>query len=309
MSTNAAAQQSQRIVIRRKKSAHGSHHGGAWKIAYADFVTAMMAFFLVMWLISLMPEEKIKGIAEYFRRPLLVALITGSQANSRIIPGGGPDMLQEDGEVRRSQGQRIARQTPSAAERAERLRFENMKRRLEKMIETSPVLKQFRPQLLLDITTEGLRIQIVDTKNRPMFALGRAEVQPHMRAILRELGPVINEMPNRISIAGHTDANQYVMGEQAYSNWELSADRANASRRELVAGGLYAGKVMRTMGLADSMSVVKDDPYAAVNRRISLVVLNKHTEQRIEAENATAAQTEATDRADAETPGSLVNRG
>jgi len=282
---------SHRIVIRRKKKGgHGGHHGGAWKIAYADFVTAMMAFFLVMWLISLMPEETLKGIAEYFRRPL-VAPLSDTNTSAGLIPGGGIDPERVQGNIRRSY-ETPSRSTTSAAERAERQRFENMKRRLEKMIETSPVLKQFRPQLLLDITTEGLRIQIVDTKNRPMFALGRAEVQPHMRAILRELGPVINEMPNRISIAGHTDANQYVMGEQAYSNWELSADRANASRRELVAGGLYAGKVMRTMGLADSMSVVKDDPYAAVNRRISLVVLNKHTEQRIESENAAAAQTD-----------------
>jgi len=292
MSTNTSAGQSQRIVIRRKKNTHAGHHGGAWKIAYADFVTAMMAFFLVMWLISLMPEEKIKGIAEHFRRPLLVALVSGSHATSRVIPGGGQDIMQEDGEVRRSQGQRIAKQTPSAAERAERLRFERMKRRLENLIQTSPVLKHFRPQLLLDITTEGLRIQIVDTQNRPMFALGRAEVQPHMHAILRELAPVINEMPNRISIAGHTDATDYLMGEKSYSNWELSGDRANASRRELVAGGLQAGKVMRTMGMASSMSVVKDDPYAAVNRRISLVVLNASTEARIERENAAAAQTD-----------------
>jgi len=294
MSMNTAAKQSQRIVIRRKKSTHDGHHGGAWKIAYADFVTAMMAFFLVMWLISLMPEEKLKGIAEHFRRPLLVVLVSGSHATSRIIPGGGPDVMHEDGEVRRSQGQRIARQTPSAAEREERLRFERMKRRLDQLIETSPVLKHFRPQLRLDITTEGLRIQIIDTQNRPMFALGRSEVQPHMRAILRELAPLLNEMPNRLSIAGHTDASRYLMGEQSYSNWELSGERANASRRELVAGGLHEGKVMRTMGLASSMSVVKDDPYAAVNRRISLVVLNTRTEARIEQENAAAAQTDAT---------------
>jgi len=280
-----------RIVIRRKKRAHhGDHHGGAWKIAYADFVTAMMAFFLVMWLISLMPEESLKGIADYFRRPL-IAPLSAENTSAGVIPGGGIDPERVQGNVRRSYDA-PSRNTLGAAERQERRRFEAMKSRLDNLIKTSPVLKHFRPQLLLDITTEGLRIQIIDTNNRPMFATSRAEVQPHMRAILRELAPLLNEMPNRISIAGHTDASQYMMGEQAYSNWELSSDRANASRRELVAGGLQAGKVMRTMGLADSMSVVKDDPYAALNRRISLVVLNKQTEQRIERENAAAAQTD-----------------
>jgi len=289
---DASTASTQRIVIRRKKTTgHEGHHGGAWKIAYADFVTAMMAFFLVMWLISLMPEETLKGIAEYFRRPL-VTPFSSADESSGLIPGGGIDPERVQGNVRRSYDAPSRSPTTSAAERQERLRFETMKRRLDNLIETSPVLKHFRPQLLLDITTEGLRIQIVDTHNRPMFATGRAEVQPHMHAILRELAPLLNEMPNRISIAGHTDASQYVMGEQAYSNWELSADRANASRRELVAGGLHAGKVMRTMGLADSMSVVKDNPHASVNRRISLVVLNKHTESRIEMENAAAAQTD-----------------
>lgn len=181
------------------------------------------------------------------------------------------------------------------AERREQHRLENLKRRLENVIETSPVLKSFRPQLLIDLTTEGLRIQIIDNQNRPMFATGRAEVQPYMRDILRELGPVLNELPNRVSISGHTDASQYARGERAYSNWELSADRANASRQELVAGGMSESKVMRIQGLSSSMSLVKDDPYAAVNRRISLVVLNMNTQKRIENENAAAADVSAKD--------------
>lgn len=279
-----------RIVVRRKKArgGGGGHHGGSWKIAYADFITAMMAFFLVLWLVSIVPREQLKGIADYFKMPLKAAIIGGpnSSAETSAIPGGGSDPIRDQGEVRRSNGERV--QAAADAERRDMRRLEDLKRRLEQMIESSPVLRAFRPQLLLDITTEGLRIQIVDAQNRPMFATGRADVQPYMRDILRELGPVLNDMPNKISISGHTDAVQYARGERAYSNWELSADRANSSRQELVAGGMNEGKVLRIMGLSSSMSLIKDDPYAAVNRRISLIVLNFRTQRRIEAENAAA---------------------
>ncbi|MEN4922728.1 flagellar motor protein MotB [Achromobacter spanius] len=286
-----------RVVIRRKKVKGGGHHGGSWKIAYADFITAMMAFFLVMWLVSVVPREELKGIAEYFRMPLRVAITGGpsSSAETSAVPGGGSDPLRSDGDVRRGQGNRVESQPMGDAERREQHRLENLKKRLENVIETSPVLKSFRPQLLIDLTTEGLRIQIIDNQNRPMFATGRAEVQPYMRDILRELGPVLNELPNKVSISGHTDASQYARGERAYSNWELSADRANASRQELVAGGMNESKVMRIQGLSSSMSLVKDDPYAAVNRRISLVVLNQSTQKRIENENAAAADVSAKD--------------
>ena len=279
-----------RVVVRRKKSRGGAkHHGGSWKIAYADFITAMMAFFLVLWLISIVPREELKGIADYFRMPLRVAIEGGAQSASQqsIPPGGGQDPLRDDGDVRRAQGARI--QAQSDAERRDTRGLEALKQRLENLIETNPVLKNFRPQLLIDMTTEGLRIQIVDNQNRPMFATGRADVQPYMRDILRELGPALNDIPNLVSIAGHTDAVQYARGEKAYSNWVLSADRANASRQELVAGGMHEGKIARIQGLAASMSLIKDDPFAAVNRRISLVVLNQRTQRRIEAENAAAA--------------------
>ncbi|OZI74653.1 flagellar motor protein MotB [Bordetella genomosp. 12] len=287
-----------RVVIRRKRVASKGHHGGSWKIAYADFITAMMAFFLVMWLVSIVPREELKGIADYFRMPLRVALTGGpsTSAQTSAIPGGGTDPQKESGEVHRGQSHRVEAQPD--AERRDRHRLESLKRRLESVIDSSPVLKSFRPQLLLDLTTEGLRIQIVDSQNRPMFATGSAQVQPYMRDILRELGPVLNDLPNKLSIAGHTDATQYARGERAYSNWELSADRANASRQELVAGGMHEGKVMRVQGLSSSMSLVKDDPYAAVNRRISLVVLNEKTQRRIEAENAAAADVSSRDAQD-----------
>jgi len=281
-----------RVVIRRKRPHAGAQHGGSWKIAYADFITALMSFFLVMWLISIVPKEELRGIADYFRMPLSVAIAGGpkNSAERSAIPGGGPDTTSDQGEIRKSQGTRVQSQALNPeADRRDRHRLERLRRRLDSVIENSPVLQKFRPQLLIDITTEGLRVQIVDSQNRPMFATGSAEVKPYMRDILRELGPVLNELPNKVSISGHTDATQYARGERAYSNWELSADRANASRQELVAGGMNESKVIRVQGLSSNMSLVKDDPYAAVNRRISLVVLNEATQRRLESENAAAA--------------------
>lgn len=280
-----------RVVIRRKKGPASVHHGGSWKIAYADFITAMMAFFLVMWLISVVPREELKGIAEYFRMPLHVALTGGpnNSAQTSAIPGGGSDPVRSDGDIRRADGTRVEAQVQGEEQRRDQRRLDDLKKRLENVIDNSPILKNFRPQLLIDMTTEGLRIQIIDNQNRPMFATGKADVQPYMRDILRELGPVLNEIPNKISISGHTDASQYARGEKAYSNWELSADRANASRQELVAGGMSETKVSRVVGLSSSVSLVKDDPYAAVNRRISLVVLNRATQERLDRESAAAA--------------------
>ena len=283
-----------RVVVRRKKVRGGGHHGGSWKIAYADFVTAMMAFFLVMWLISIVPKEELKGIAEYFRMPLRVALTGGpnQSAETSAIPGGGKDPTKSDGDVRKSEGKRIEvppNPITTEADRRDQRRLERLRKQLVHAMESNPVLIKFRPQLLVDVTTEGLRIQIVDSKNRPMFALGSAADEPYLRDILRQLAPLVNEVPNKISIAGHTDATPYSGDQAGYSNWELSSDRANASRQELVAAGMDPNKIIRVQGLASSMSLVKDDPFAAVNRRISLVVLNAETLRRIEQENATAA--------------------
>src|SRR5690606_31206861 len=201
------------------------------------------------------PREDLRGIAEYFRMPLKVAITGGpdSSATSAVIRGGGADPLRDIGQVRRSDGTRLEAQ--SQGERRDRQRLESLQRKLESMIGPNPVRKHFRPQLLLDMTPEGLRIQLVDNQHRPMFATGSATVQPYMRDILRDLGPALNDLPNRVSISGHTDAVQYARGERAYSNWELSADRANASRQELVAGGMAESKVIRVMGLSSSMSL------------------------------------------------------
>lgn len=276
----------ERIVIRRKRvHGGGAHHGGSWKIAYADFVTAMMAFFLVMWLLSLVSRQDLKVIAEYFRTPLLTAIAGGPQAdNSRSpIPGGSPSIVpnpftlpprsDEDGSGL------------SDGDRLDSERLDGLKVELDELIASDPVLQRFRPQLLLDMTPDGLRVQIIDKQNRPMFAIGSALVQPYMRQILRQLGPAFNRVPNSLSVSGHTDALQYATGERLYSNWELSADRANAARQELIAGGMAESRIRQVVGLASTVNLVKDNPYAAVNRRISIIVLNRRAERRMDEQN------------------------
>ncbi len=305
------------IVVKRiKKAAHG-HHGGAWKIAYADFVTAMMAFFLLMWLLGVASKEQLKGISEYFQTPLKVALFGGEGLgdSSSVIKGGGMDPTKSIGQDNQrdlvvpppeAQPNVGAPAPPVAAtpqpspsepddevlEKREAARLEAVQTELVKAIDADPLLEQFRHQILLDIVSEGLRVQIVDEKNRPMFSSGSAQLQPHTRSILREVGRVLNQVPNRISLAGHTDARPYVGGERGYSNWELSADRANASRRELVAGGMTDDKIMRVVGLGSAVPMDAADPFNATNRRISIVVLKRKAEEAVRSESGPGLQPE-----------------
>lgn len=270
------------VVKRRKAKAHGGGGHGSWKIAYADFMTAMMAFFLVMWLISISSPKELIQIAEYFRTPLATAVAGGPRVSNSDspIPGGGDDYTQQQGEVNRQ---------PSIDELKKRMETNRLKRirgELDQLIEADPKLKALRPHLKIDLVQEGLRIQIIDSQNRPMFKTGSAEVEPYMRDILRGIAPVLNEIPNKISLSGHTDDYPYAGGERGYSNWELSADRANASRRELVIGGLSEGKVLRVIGMANAMRLSRHDGEEAINRRISLLVLNNQAEQAILHENA-----------------------
>ncbi|MFJ3046368.1 flagellar motor protein MotB [Herbaspirillum chlorophenolicum] len=277
------------IIVKRIKKGGGGHHGGAWKIAYADFVTAMMAFFLLMWLLGSTAKGDLNGIAEYFKTPLKVAMAGGSGSGdaNTVLPGGGKDLTRQEGQLRRGENDVVTRrQTLKEAqqelERAERSRLEQLKQRIEKAIDSNPTLKQFKNQLLIDITSEGLRIQIVDEKNRPMFALASAQLQPYTREILHEIGKTLNDVPNKISLSGHTDATPYSSGEKGYSNWELSADRANASRRELILGGMDESKVLRVVGLSSAVLLDKEDPFNPINRRISIIVMNKKAEEMVE---------------------------
>lgn len=273
-------------IVKRVKRGKRDHHSGAWKIAYADFVTAMMAFFLLMWLLGSTSQGDLQGIADYFKSPLKVSLNGGAGPgdSSSLIKGAGRDFTRREAAVKKGemeeQKKTINLKSPEAdVERAEMSQLRNLKGKIEKSFDASPLLREYRKQMLIDITTEGLRIQLVDAQNRPMFENGRAELLPHTRQILHEIGRSLNDMPNKISLTGHTDAKPYSAGERGYSNWELSADRANASRRELVAAGMAEGKVVRVVGLSSAVLLDKADPLNPVNRRISIVVLTKKAEE------------------------------
>jgi len=282
------AKKLQPIIIKRVKKGGHPVHGGAWKIAYADFVTAMMAFFLLMWLLGSTTEGDRKGIADYFSSPLKIALLaSGSGAGdaSHVLKGGGQDLTRTTGQVKHGDIEAPRRTVNLRALKAEQIRaemarLENLKRRIEARIDANPKLAAMRSQLRLEMTRDGLRIQIVDEDKRPMFASGSAEVEPYMRDLLREIGSVLGEVPNRLTLEGHTDAHAFSGGQRGYSNWELSADRANASRRELIAGGLPEDRTLRVQGLAASALLDRADPLAPVNRRISIIVMNREAEDR-----------------------------
>ena len=279
----------QPIIIKRVKKGGHAAHGGAWKIAYADFVTAMMAFFLLMWLLGSTAKGELQGISDYFSSPLKVAMAggDGSGNSSSVIPGGGNDLSKAHGQVRRSDAdsEKARRQSIDTA-RAERAkqdaeRIKTLQAKIDALITENPRLNEYKSQIRIDVTPDGLQIQIVDDQNRPMFDSGSAMVKPYMRDILREIGAALNGVENRVSLAGHTDAVPYSNSDRGYSNWELSSDRANATRRELVAAGMPDAKLGRVVGLAASDLLEPDNPRSAANRRITITVLTREAEERL----------------------------
>ena len=283
------AKKLQPIIIKRVKKGGHSAHGGAWKIAYADFVTAMMAFFLLMWLLGSTSEGDKKGLSDFFSAPLKVSMMGGSGAgaSTSVITGGGSDLTQQAGQSRRGDGQ----DAKSKKQRAEVVKAEFAKQDAKKLaalsakisalISSSPKLSEFTSQIRLDTTPDGLQIQIVDDQKRPMFDSGSAMVKPYMRDILREIGAALNGVENKISLDGHTDRSPYSNADRGYSNWELSADRANASRRELVVAGMPDDKLARVVGLASSILLDAENPFSPANRRISIIVMTREAEERL----------------------------
>lgn len=276
------------VVRRKKKSGHdGGHHGGAWKIAYADFVTAMMAFFLLMWLLGSTSKYDKQGIEDYFNTPL--STIFGGKdgsgaARTSVINGGGRDLSSSrPGEATKRQPKPLpktpVRAAATAATEDDAQRLQQLKQKLSALIEHTPALRAYKDQIRIDITSEGLRIEIVDSLKRPMFASGSAKLEAYVVTILSQIGASLNDVDNRVSIAGHTDAVPYSGGETGYSNWELSSERANAARRALIAGGMSEGKILQVRGLADVLPLNKAVADEPTNRRISILVLNKAAEQ------------------------------
>lgn len=272
---------SQPIIVKRISRKAAGHHGGSWKIAFADFAVAMMAFFLVMWLLSTATPEQLKMISGYFNDPIG---FTEGGSPFAIDLGGTPTVAPE-----RTLNDRPdeASSTPldqdeinALAESAERLELDLLLQELQNKIDTDPVLQRFKDQILLEITQDGLRIQIVDAENRPMFASGSPALQSYFEEILLGLSDVIVRVPKKISIGGHTDAQPFA-GRRGYGNWELSSERANAARRTLQVAGYPESQIARVVGYADSALFDRSNPLNPINRRIDIVVLNKKAEEQL----------------------------
>lgn len=281
------------IIVKKIKKQEAGAHGGAWKVAYADFVTAMMAFFLLMWLINMTSPEQKRGIADYFAP----ASVSKSQSGSGGLLNGAA--LSKEGA--RSQGkstESVEKTIPDAASEGETASavqaasgasdlaldrqtseyneklFGQAEESLRQAMKDMPELAELSKHILIDQTPEGLRIQIVDQEGRPMFAPGSVEPYQRTRRLIEALATILDQLPNRLSISGHTDSAAFY-GPNGYSNWDLSADRANATRRILMDQGVPGDRVFQVAGKAGSEPLFPDDPYVSANRRISIVLLRE----------------------------------
>jgi chemotaxis protein MotB len=277
------------IIIKKvKKVVGGGHHGGAWKVAYADFVTAMMAFFLLMWLINTTSPEQKRGIADYFAP----ASVSATQSGSGGILGG--TSLGEDGAM--SAGTMSIAENPSpesptheqsdnslsgatedalreALAKKEEESFQSAAQSLRQALQDMPELAELSKQLLIDQTPEGLRIQLVDQDGRSMFKEGSAQPNDRARLLLRAVAKVVNQLPNRVTISGHTSAT--IGGARHDGDWQLSAQRADASRQILQGAGIDPDRIYQVSGKANSDPLYPDDPTLAGNRRIALILLHE----------------------------------
>lgn len=271
-------------IIKRIRKGHEKFHGGVWKIVYADFVTAMMAFFLLMWVLSSSETADLSGISAYFKNPSVVTEEVEDRVGSTagVIRGGGQGVLQTprpdtSGQITDQRGGsgEASKGTESPAN-AESRRFVEAMNELSQRLKSEPALQGLYSQVLMDVTTEGLRIQIVDDDKRSMFSVGGTEFAPFAVPLLRTIGKVLAELPNRIRVEGHTDGLPYSGSAVGYTNWELSSERANAARRELIRGGLRQEQVAQVVGHADSIPLNPDNLKDPLNRRISVTILREN---------------------------------
>jgi chemotaxis protein MotB len=289
------------IIIKRIKKSGGGHHGGAWKVAYADFVTAMMAFFLLLWLLNAVTEEQKRGIAQYFKPTIAPqnqqsqdAVLNGQPAVMMAVDGASAAQAtvdiedsQEDAEdaPKPSQTEAVPAEDQQKAEKpvdvqeaqqvvakAEQKQFEDVKQKIEQQIQQDPGLADLKNNIDIQQTPEGLLIQLLDKEKVSMFPSGSAAMNDRSRQLLSLVAHVVAPLDNKLSIAGHTDATPY-QGRADYSNWELSTDRANAARRALVTNGVDEKRIENVSGRADTDPKVKDNPLSPENRRISIVLL------------------------------------
>ncbi|HEY3381284.1 MAG TPA: flagellar motor protein MotB [Vicinamibacterales bacterium] len=249
------------IIIKKKSHGHGGHHGGAWKVAYADFVTAMMAFFIVMWVLGQSTQVK-SAIAGYFRNPGLFDY----EKSSSMVPGGEkgilPDPKGGNGDVAKE----------AAFSDAEKL--EQAAARIRQALGVLPELNAVKDQIEINMTAEGLRIELLESPQGGFFDSGSSKMNSAGEKVLVAIGRELSKVQNGVVFEGHTDSRPYQSGE-GYSNWELSADRANTARRVMEKNGLHAGQVRGVRGCADTQLRTPDDPFNAKNRRVSIIV--QHT--------------------------------
>lgn len=258
------------IIIKKKKVMAAGHHGGAWKIALADMMTALFATFLVLWLVSGSSPSTLQGITEYFNTPLKIAMVGGEQSamSSSIIPGGGADPMEIEGQkIKVSDKQSIRTSEVQSS-------FFEMMKKVKETIRKDPELSKLSDQVRFDITEEGLLIEFVDSDNLPMFDLGSDELAPYMTKVLQIIAPLVDEVGHMLTITGHTDSIGFSAGETRYSNWELSSDRANASRRTLVSGGMRPTLINTVIGMSDREPAVASDRNDPTNRRIEILIHN-----------------------------------
>lgn len=277
----------QPIIVKRVKKVTGGHHGGAWKVAFADFATAMMAFFMVLWLTMTASDEEKQAIEGYFKDP--VGYMEAASRNPIDLGGSASVVDASSADIADTEIRLEDQKIEQLSETLEQRQMEELFQDLKEQIEQSETLQEFKDQLLIDITDEGLRIQIVDRSQRPMFDSGSARLKYYSQDILFELAKPLGAVTNKLSITGHTDASPFV-GRPGYTNWELSADRANTARRALVAGGVRSEQIGRVVGLSDSVLFDKENSRAPVNRRIAIIVLNKKAEEDIQADSGADAQ-------------------
>lgn len=287
------------IIIKKVKKVDGGHHGGAWKVAYADFVTAMMAFFLLLWLLNVSTQEQLSGIADYFSPTPMISKegsgaggmlggttmvkdgamvsdkkeITKEEAETPALRPGTlppkPDKQDAGKTGRKLTDEELMEQIKQWEDRV----FDQTKKSLEQVMQSAD-MKDLSKSIKVDMTPEGLRIQLIDQEDKPLFASGSAVLQDHTKKLLRKVANVVLKLPNELSIRGHTDSVSYGPGAR-YTNWELSADRANASRRFLQKNGIPSTRINNVVGKADTDHLFPDNPRDERNRRISIILLHE----------------------------------
>jgi chemotaxis protein MotB len=278
------------IIKRIKKGGHGGHHGGAWKVAYADFVTAMMAFFLLMWLINTTTPEQKRGIADYFAPQSIAQTVSGSggvlggkvMGEDSAHAGGAQSVMQKQSPPSPSSdmkamaaggaqgGANAANNISADSQSAQDGAFNHAAEAIHQAVQDNPDLANLSHQVITEKTPQGLRIQLVDADGRPMFQQGSSEPMPYAKKLLAAVAGIVATLPNRVSIAGHTSG-----GDSGSDDWKLSSDRANAGRQLLQGGGLGADRIYETAGKAAAEPLLPENPSASANRRLSILLLKE----------------------------------